>query len=319
MLINHTINARKIELFLSLATKLFPSSSTTFQNASSQSSVSRDEIIFMADSDHDEADVSQLRSLTRGSLVSTDDGLEGSPRSHSHYQKKMRIENRKGTSHQGSSSTEVQHGHLQRQTVNDDAQKKKLYNKIIKRTLARYMQQATARKSTHQQDSGHAKSAASMHDVACRVAATKPVKSNTQKLPPYQNTSTQIRALTMAAVSPSNRAGLMVLTPSVSDVLFGRGRRQREHSGNIYMKEICDKNRAVYDLADREDKTKMTRSIVNTIQAYGGRFLRFDKQQKMWITVSDEDARQKVAHVMRDGRANGMDYNDDVYSGNHDG
>jgi len=55
-------------------------------------------------------------------------------------------------------------------------------------------------------------------------------------------------------------------------------------------------------LADRDDKTEMTRDLVKKIASMGGRFLKFRQSHKDWVEVSEEEARLKVAHTMRDGR-----------------
>jgi len=90
--------------------------------------------------------------------------------------------------------------------------------------------------------------------------------------------------------------------PQENDVLFGRSKHQKNHKGNNDLRKLCDEQRSVYDLADRDDKTVITRSLVKKIASIGGRFLKFHIIQKMWLEVSEEEARLKVAHTMRDGR-----------------
>lgn len=85
------------------------------------------------------------------------------------------------------------------------------------------------------------------------------------------------------------------------DVLFGRGRNQRSHVGNRYMRQLARSFRRAYEgCQDRDDKTYITRSIVDAIHRHGGRFLKYHKEGQHWMVVSDEEARQKVSHAIRD-------------------
>lgn len=63
-----------------------------------------------------------------------------------------------------------------------------------------------------------------------------------------------------------------------SDVLFGRSKNNREHPGNKRMQLIVDIHRAMYDKADRDDKTEISRNIVQMIKSQGNRFLKYEKK-----------------------------------------
>ena len=90
--------------------------------------------------------------------------------------------------------------------------------------------------------------------------------------------------------------------PTEKDVLFGRGKPILNHHGNRNMRKIADAHRTNYDRADRDDKTEITRMIVRVVKSEGGRFLKHDADLNGWVEVSNETARRKVAHAMRDGR-----------------
>jgi len=93
-----------------------------------------------------------------------------------------------------------------------------------------------------------------------------------------------------------------IAPPQENDVLFGRSKHQKNHKGNQNLRKLCDEQRKVYDFADRDDKTEISRGLVKKIASIGGRFLKFHTLQKVWVEVSDQEARLKVAHTMRDGR-----------------
>ena len=89
--------------------------------------------------------------------------------------------------------------------------------------------------------------------------------------------------------------------PGEMDVLFGRGRHHRDNPGNRRMQLLVDVYRDAYYVADRDEKTTITKTIVKLIKQQG-RFLKLNKGTDEWLEVSDEAARHKVGHAMRDGR-----------------
>jgi len=91
--------------------------------------------------------------------------------------------------------------------------------------------------------------------------------------------------------------------PSDHDVLFGRSKSQKLHPGNNYLRKLCDNYRPHYNRAGRKEKMQLSRTIVNVVKSRGGCFLKFDYSLKSWFRVSDEEARQKVGHMLRDGRS----------------
>lgn len=68
------------------------------------------------------------------------------------------------------------------------------------------------------------------------------------------------------------------------------------------MQLLADIYRDAYYKADRDEKTRITKTIVMVIKRKGHRFLKFDKSLDEWREVSDETARHKIGHAMRDGR-----------------
>lgn len=103
-------------------------------------------------------------------------------------------------------------------------------------------------------------------------------------------------------VSSSMNSPSIQITPN--DVLFGRGKFHRSHCGNEKMRELAAAFRELYEKClDRDQKTDITRYIVDSIKHNGGRFLKYNKEDRQWYVVSDEEARQKVSHAMRDDPA----------------
>ena len=128
--------------------------------------------------------------------------------------------------------------------------------------------------------------------AADRLAAVATRRSAALKPPPR------------AALLPGQKADDSAIVPRPYDVLLGRGKKHRNHPGNVRMQKIVDIHRDTYLKAIREVKTEISGSIVRIIKSSGdksGRFLKFRNAQEDWVEVSDEVARSKVGHTIRDG------------------
>ena len=85
------------------------------------------------------------------------------------------------------------------------------------------------------------------------------------------------------------------------DVLFGRGGRGNHHKGNKRYRSLVNSHKKQYrKTKDKQAKTAIARLIVHTINASGGRFLRFDTSEKKWVEVPIVRARTKVSQALRE-------------------
>ena len=97
-----------------------------------------------------------------------------------------------------------------------------------------------------------------------------------------------------------------IVEPTCHDVLFGRGKTHRKQPGNQRLQLMADVYRQRYIKADRSNKTNITKTIVDIIKSDDekrGRFLKFCADLRGWVEVSDEVARKKVGHTIRDGKS----------------
>lgn len=94
---------------------------------------------------------------------------------------------------------------------------------------------------------------------------------------------------------------LIGMTPSPGDILFGRGRKVRDHAGNARFLQLIDHYTGKYETAGRVDKACIAEIIVRMIKDAGCRFLKKD-QTDAWGEVDDSEARKKVAHAFRNRR-----------------
>eukprot|EP00980_Cylindrotheca_fusiformis_P015320 scaffold4282_cov112-Cylindrotheca_fusiformis.AAC.3 len=91
------------------------------------------------------------------------------------------------------------------------------------------------------------------------------------------------------------------LVPSPGDILFGRGRKVRDHPGNARFLQLIDHYMTNYEKAGRVDKACIAEILVRMIKDTGCRFLKKD-QNDAWGEVEDSEARKKVAHAFRNRR-----------------
>lgn len=104
---------------------------------------------------------------------------------------------------------------------------------------------------------------------------------------------------TISQVSPCNQDNEdFILVPRRFDVLFGKGKREREHTGNLRALHLCDMYWEAYESSNKYGKTEVAEKIVLIIQQSGGRFLK-PTNSGAWVEVDDTAAREKIAHFFR--------------------
>lgn len=100
-----------------------------------------------------------------------------------------------------------------------------------------------------------------------------------------------------------------VVQPGPLDVLLGRGRTHANRVGNRILQEAVERNMDRYDAAQtRQEKTRITETIVQKITAQGGRFLKLSPSigDGDWYEVDKDKARKKVSQSLRNLRQTKM-------------
>lgn len=88
-----------------------------------------------------------------------------------------------------------------------------------------------------------------------------------------------------------------VLIPRRFDVLFGRGRDIRVHTGNLRAAHLVEMHQAEYEKATKSEKTNIAGKIVTMVHESRGRFLKWEETG--WLEVGDSLARDKISHFFR--------------------
>jgi hypothetical protein len=98
--------------------------------------------------------------------------------------------------------------------------------------------------------------------------------------------------------SPSSR--VYVDTVGEWDVLSERGGKANHHSGNKRYRKVVSEMRAMYrDIADKRAKTDLSKSIMEYVGNYGGRYLKKDKEGRYYL-MSNAEARRKTSQTLRE-------------------
>ena len=89
--------------------------------------------------------------------------------------------------------------------------------------------------------------------------------------------------------------------PNENDVLLGRGGRSNHHAGNKRYREEVKNLRSWYlSNTDKDEKTRISQSLVDLVHAYEGRFLEEDKEVGGWYVVPNIVARRKASQALRE-------------------
>jgi len=97
-----------------------------------------------------------------------------------------------------------------------------------------------------------------------------------------------------------------IVVPNVLDVIMGRGRHNKKKPGNRKLNQLLETYQDEYEASDKFQKTVLSEVVVSKMIEDGSRFLvrEGEKKHGVWVEVSLEKARDKVAHDFRNLRRN---------------
>lgn len=89
--------------------------------------------------------------------------------------------------------------------------------------------------------------------------------------------------------------------PRSRDVCCGRGKRNWNHEGNVWFRNLIQANVDRYIQApSKTDKTAVVVAVVEQVRSEGAFFVKQDDDSGRWYDIGDTQAREKVGHSLRD-------------------
>jgi hypothetical protein len=88
-----------------------------------------------------------------------------------------------------------------------------------------------------------------------------------------------------------------IVVPTNLDILFGRGKKYREHLGNLKMVDVLEANVERYESVGLKEKSLVISEVTQEIKNRGARFLKLENN--VWKEVDDKLAKEKVSHGFR--------------------
>lgn len=83
-------------------------------------------------------------------------------------------------------------------------------------------------------------------------------------------------------------------------VICGKDKLTYSHPGNKYYHELIRSYRSLYQSATRRDeKKRLTATIISLIHERGGRFVALEETVGAWRVTTSKEAREKVSHALR--------------------
>ena len=155
--------------------------------------------------------------------------------------------------------------------------------------------------------------------AAALAAATQPtVKKAPKSKPPIVRRETIAKKKGKKGKRSMPPRPTLVVNLGQNDVLMGRGSLFADYDGNVRLRKVVQDHREAYAASSKhKDKQQIVRSIIEAVQALGGRFLRrveLSKEQKktkdatnppsyMWSVIDEEKLIiDKVKQLFRDAR-----------------
>lgn len=89
--------------------------------------------------------------------------------------------------------------------------------------------------------------------------------------------------------------------PTALDVCSGRGKAGWLHEGNVVFRKVIQDNTQLYSTTQSKfEKTFLIETVLDKLRSKGFQFLNKDKASGRWYDIGDTEAREKVAHGLRD-------------------
>ena len=138
---------------------------------------------------------------------------------------------------------------------------------------------------------------------------TMPTKENGDFDYTYHNLFLDARKSSEATIIPSTKAkgghadppcSQCICTPGFNDILLGKDSLAKSHVGNVRYRSAVLELFPEYDATnDRLERRAFFESVLNTVNDYGGRFLRRDDSGAHWQVLSEDEVFEKIGNSFR--------------------
>jgi hypothetical protein len=106
---------------------------------------------------------------------------------------------------------------------------------------------------------------------------------------------------TRGAIARDPRGLLFVDAILEADVLCGRGGLSNHHPGNKRFRRVVSEMKRTYRSTEtKNNKTSLSRAIVDHVCNYGGRFIKKDDKTGSYHVLTKADARKKTSQALRE-------------------
>jgi hypothetical protein len=91
----------------------------------------------------------------------------------------------------------------------------------------------------------------------------------------------------------------VIVEPGEKDIVFGRGKKYQDHSGNLQMRSFIYQYKEKYHSLKRFHKQNLVENLYHTLVDGGARFLKRHNDTGNWVIADSNEAMQKVCHALR--------------------
>jgi len=127
------------------------------------------------------------------------------------------------------------------------------------------------------------------HHSACRSASNQEDSEKVAKLPAGSE-----------LMNAKRSHQEIIETLQKYDIICGRSKLSHHNNGNQWFRSLIYKYKEPYQRApSRNEKTNITKWILNKIKSEGGRFLIGDGEKKAFKEAGDEYCKEKISHALR--------------------
>ena len=139
-------------------------------------------------------------------------------------------------------------------------------------------------------------------DRSCNQRQQQKYKQNKQQQQQLSMVLNEVSTATVAAVLATTIETNSLINPRKTDIMCGRGSAAKSNPGNITYHNVVNSMKGLYATCLKNEKTKISRSIVATIREKKGLFLEINTKLGVWCDIGNKKAIEKTSQALREGQ-----------------